>query len=265
MPNREMSGGLSVNVVRTGPRGRPPVLFIHAVGLDLTWWDHEFGALAHDHDIVAFDLPGHGLSAPLGGAPTFEALASVTAEVIARLDAGSAHVVGISVGGMIAQTLALVRPDLVRSLTLVATLCTFPDAAVREALRERARVARQDGMTTIAPLTQERWFPPAFRQRRPDVLDRVAKSLLGHDPTVHAAMWDMIAELDLEARLPVIACPTLVVAGEEDGNAPLAAGRRLSDLIRGASLQALPGVGHFPPLEAPAIFNDLLRSHLNVA
>jgi 3-oxoadipate enol-lactonase len=262
MPVLEMSGGLSLNLVRTGPRGLPPVLFLHAVGLDLTWWDHQFPALRQDHDIVAFDLPGHGLSARLKGALTFEALASVAAEVITRLDAGPAHVVGLSVGGMIAQTLALVRPDLVFSLTLVATVCTFDDP-VREALRERARLARNDGMAVIAPLTQKRWFPPAFRQQRPDILDRAAKSLLSNDPGVHAAMWEMIATLDLEARLPAIACSTLVVAGTEDVNAPVAAGQRIADLIPGGSLHALPRVGHFPPIEAPALFNELLRAHLN--
>ena len=264
MPNLVTPGGLTVNVVRTGPRGRPPVLFIHAVGLDLTWWDQQFAAFGEDQDLVAFDLPGHGLSERLNGTLSFEALASGAAEVISSLDAGPAHVVGISVGGMIAQTLALARPDLVQSLTLVATLCTFSDP-VRDALRERARVARAQGMDVIAPLTQERWFPSSFREKRPDVLDRAAKSLLRHDPAVHAAMWDMIAALDLEARIPAITCATQVIAGAEDGNAPVAAGQKISGLIRGSSLHVLPGVGHFPPIEAPIAFNDLLRAHLNAA
>lgn len=264
MPHLELPGGSSVNVVRAGSRGRPPVLFIHAVGLDLTWWDHQFAALGSEFDLVAFDLPGHGSSDRLEGAPTFEALASIAAGLISSLDAGSVHVVGISVGGMIAQTLALARPDLVRSLTLVATLCTFSDP-VREALRERARVAREDGMRAIAPPTQERWFPPAFRRARADVLDRAAKSLLRHDPDVHAGMWEMIATLDLEARISAIACPTLVVVGAEDGNAPVIAGQRIKDLIGGALMHVLPGVGHFPPFEAPAAFNALLSAHLNTA
>lgn len=262
MAQDDVFSGRHVNVVRTGPRGRPPILFIHAVSLDLTWWDHQFAALGADHDLVAFDLPGHGSSPRLDGPYTFDALASVAARVIASLDAGPAHVVGISVGGMVAQTLALACPDLVRSLTLVATLCTLTDP-VRDAMRERARVSRADGMAALVAPTLERWFPPAFRERRPDVLDRAAKSVLRHDPAVYAEMWEMIAGLDLAARLPAIACPTLVVAGAEDGNAPVAAGQRIADLIPAASLHALPGVGHFPPLEAPLAFNEVLRAHLD--
>lgn len=258
----EIRAGRRVNVARTGPCGRPPILFIHAVSLDLTWWDHQFAALGTDHDLVALDLPGHGLSPRLDNALSFDALASVVADVIASLDAGPAHVVGISVGGMVAQTLVLARPDLVRSLTLVATLCTLP-APARAAMRERARVARADGMTALVSPTLERWFPSAFRERRPDVLDRAGKSVLRHDPIVYAKMWEMIAGLDLEARISDIACPTLVVAGAQDGNAPVAAGQRIADLISGAALHALPGVGHFPPVEAPAAFNDLLRAHLD--
>lgn len=254
----------SVNVVRTGPRHRPPVLFIHAVSLDLTWGDHQFAAFGVDYDVVAFDLPGHGASPRPDGPYTFDALASVAAGVLASLDAGPAHVVGISVGGMVAQTLALARPDLVRSLTLVATLCTLT-APVRELMRARAMAARADGMASLVAPTLERWFPPAFREARPDVLDRAAKSVLRHDPTVYAEMWEMIAGLDLEAAIPAVACPTLVVAGTQDGNAPVAAGRKIAGLIPGASLHALPDVGHFPPFEAPRAFDGLLRAHLEGA
>ena len=252
-----------LNRVRAGPRGGPPVLFLHAVGLDLTWWDGQFAALAGERDLLAFDLPGHGLSAPLDGPPSFQRLALAAARVVEEAAAGPADVVGVSVGGMIAQALALIRPDLVRSLTLVASLCTFPDP-VRAALRERAAIARQEGMTAIAPMTQARWFPEPFRNARPDIMDRAAKSLLRHDREAHAAMWDMIADLDLETELPRIACPVLVVAGAEDPNAPPAAGRRIAELISGAAYQELAGVGHLPPIEAPTIFNDLLRKLLTV-
>lgn len=261
MPLISLDGLPDINLVRTGPRGGPPVVLLHAVGLELTFWDHQIGALARDHDVVAFDMPGHGLSGRLDTPPSFDTFAAVTARVLAHVDAGPAHVVGISFGGMVAQALALARPDLVRSLALVATLCTFPDP-VRAALRERARVAREEGMAAIVPLSQQRWFPQAFRDRRPDVLDRTAKCMVQQDPAFHGAMWDMIAALDLEARLPGLSCPTLVVAGAEDPNAPPAAARLIAGLIPGAELHEVPGCGHFPPMEAPHAFNAILQPFL---
>ena len=95
------------------------------------------------------------------------------------------------------------------------------------------------------------------------MLDRAGKNVLRHDPMVYAEMWEMIAGLDLEARIADIACPTLVVAGAEDGNAPISAGQKIADLIPGASLHTLLNVGHFPPFEAPAAFNTLLLTHIN--
>ena len=78
------------------------------------------------------------------------------------------------------------------------------------------------------------------------MLDRASKSLLLQDPKFHAMMWEMVAELDLEALIPALACPTFVVAGVEDINAPVAAGEKIASLIKGASLKVMPGLGHFP-------------------
>ena len=261
MSEIKIDGMPDINLVRAGPRGGVPIVFLHPVGLDLTWWGAQVEAFARDHDVVAFDMPNHGRSGKLGASPSFELMARGLEGVLAHIDAGPVHLVGISVGGMIAQIFALRRPDLVSSLSLVATLCTFPEP-VREALRERARVARAEGMATIARLSNERWFTPAFRERRPDMLDRATKSLLLQDPDFHAGMWEMIAGLDLEAQLPTIACRTLVVAGAEDINAPPAAAEKIAGLIPSASLHVMAGLGHFPPFEAPAPFNALLRRFL---
>ena len=262
MPLIDLAGlSPNINVVRTGPRGGAPVVLLHPVGLDLTYWDPQFACLCESYDVIAFDMPGHGRSGMLAEPPTFDALADVLGLVLDHANVHPAHLVGLSVGGMIAQTFALRRPELVRSLSLVGTLCTFPED-VRAALRERARVAREQGMTAIAPLSIARWFPAKFRHRRPDIMDRAAKSLLLQDPAFHASMWDMIAALDLEARLPSLTCPTLVVAGTEDINAPVTAARQIADAIAGAVLHEIDGVGHFPPLEAADEFNGRLLDFL---
>ena len=286
MPKVEIAGGPDINVVRAGPRGGAPVVLLHALGLDLTWWDHQVEAFGRDHDVIALDLPGHGLSGRPDAPPTFDVMARAVADVLAHEEAGPAHVVGISFGGMVAQELALARPAMVRSLSLVATSCTFPEAArqvvrerarvarrrnwrassrTRQVVRERARVARTGGMAAIAPLSLERWFPPAFRARRPDVLDRALKVMLRQDPECHASLWDTGAALDMERRLSSLACPAMGVAGGEDMSAPAAAGQAIVDRIAGARLHVMAGCGHFPPLETPEAFDALLRAFLLAA
>lgn len=257
----DIQGVGDVNYVRTGPRGGTPIVFLHGVGLDLTWWGAQFGAFGGDHDIVAIDMPGHGLSKAPSEKPSFAVMIAAILGVLVELEVGPVHLVGVSAGGMIAQMIALHRKDLVRSLTLVATLCTFPDP-VRAVLRDRAETARVRGMPTIAALTNARWFPSAFRDARPDILDRATTSLSSQDPVFHGAMWDMIAALNIEAQISAISCPTLVVVGGEDVNAPVAAGERIAALIAHARLVVLPGVGHFPPVERPDVFNALLRRFL---
>ncbi len=264
MPKVKTSSGLDINLVRTGPKGGAPIVFLHALGLDLTWWDRQIAEFGRDHDVVAFDLPGHGLSGHLKVQPTFDGMARAVMDVLAHVDAGPAHLVGISFGGMVAQTMVVARPDLVRSLTLVATSCTFPEA-VRQVVRERARVARTGGMATIAPLHLERWFPSAFRTQRPDVLDRAVKIMLQQDPELHASLWDIVAAVDMEHRLSGLTCPTMVVVGGEDMSASTAAGQLIINQIAGATIHVVAGSGHFPPMEAPLEFNALLRQHLLTA
>lgn len=252
---------LPIHVAATEERSGPPLLLLHPVGLDLTWWGAQFEAFGGGRRVIALDLPGHGSSPPLDGPPTFERLARVVEAVAETVGGSPVDLLGVSVGGMIAQTVALRRPDLIRSLVLVATLCTFSDE-VRLALRERARVAREEGMARIADLSNERWFTPAFRARRPDMMARTRRSLLQQPAPVHAAMWDMIAGLDLEAAIRSITRPTLVATGASDVNAPPAAAQTLAGAIPGASMHLLPDVGHFPPFEAPDAFNAVLDTFL---
>lgn len=248
--------------VRAGRRGAPLVVLIHAVALDLTYWDRQFGVIAERFDVIAYDLAGHGSSRAPGESFGFNDTAADLARVIERAEAGPACVVGLSVGGMIAQTLALARPDLVRALCLMDTVSTFAEAG-RAAVRGRAAQVRAGGMEAIVAPTLERWFTPGFAARRPDVLDRVAKTLRAADPDVHAAMWDMISTLDVAPRLGEIAKPTLVMVGEKDPTTPVAASEVIARGIPGARLEIIPDASHMAPLEAPDEVNRHLLAFLN--
>lgn len=250
-----------LNVARTDGHGGAPLLLLHPVGLDLTWYGPQFEAFGQERDVIAFDMPGHGQSDDLAFLPSFDIMARAAEAVLEASGGRPADVVGVSVGGMIAQALALRRPDLVRSLGLVATLCTFPDE-VRQTLRERARVARVEGMARIAELSNARWFTHAYSARRPDVMARTRRSLVQQPAEFHAAMWEMIADLEFEAQIRTIDRPTLVATGTADVNAPPTAAEQIARAISGSSLHLMPDLGHFPPFEAPHAFNSLLRAFL---
>src|SRR4051794_12232711 len=158
----------ALNVVRTGDPQNPLVVLVHAIGLDLTYWSAQIEALAPHYDVVAYDLRGHGRSStPLTGYD-FPTLRDDLASVIAQTGKNAAHVIGLSVGGMIAQWLAFSTPALLKSLVLIDTAACFGDA-VRRSLSQRAQTTRFSGMGAILQTTLERWFTPEFASHRPDI------------------------------------------------------------------------------------------------
>lgn len=248
-----------INLVRTGPRGRTPIVLVHPVGLELSYWGQQIEALCDDHDVVAFDLPGHGRTPGSPADWTLDNAAAVLAHVVRSTGAESAHVVGLSVGGMIAQALTLAEPSLVQSLTLIDTAAAFPDEG-REGMRARAKAAREGGMQAVLQSTLDRWFMPETVARRPDLIDRVTKTLLADDPLVHAAMWDMISALDLVSQLHRVKCPTLILVGEFDPSSPPAAAQVLHERIAGAQMHVIPHASHMAPLEKADAINAYLSA-----
>ena len=246
-----------INLVRTGPRGGAPVILVHPVGLDLGYWDGQIEALRNVYDVVAFDLPGHGRTPGSPADWTLDKAAGCLGQVIRGVDAGPAHLVGLSVGGMIAQALTLAQPELVRSLTLIDTAAAFAETG-RVAMRERAQAARRAGMAAVLETTIKRWFTAETERDRPHLIDRVSKTLLADDPFVHGAMWDMIAGLDLVSELHRVTCPTLILVGEFDPSSPPAAARVLEANIGGAEMHVIKEASHMAPLEKP----DLINGHM---
>ena len=250
-----------INMVRTGPRGGTPTILVHPVGMDLTYWGGQIDALHGANDVVAYDLPGNGSTPGTPAHWTFDAAVATLAPVAASVGAQRVNVVGISIGGMIAQAFALAHPESVRSLVLIGTAATFPEEERRFA-RDRAATARRDGMAAIIPPTLDRWFTTETKARRPDLLDRVRKSMLADDPVIYAAMWDMIAGLDFLPRLGEITCPTLVMTGATDPICPPEVAQEIHLGIAGSQLAIVPLAAHMCTLEQPRFINERLVAFL---
>lgn len=245
-----MSTQTTVLKVRLSGSG-PLLVLLHPVGLDGTFWDGVIGPLSTRFQVMAADTAGHGES-PAARRPG--RMADRVAEIIdliARENAGPAVLIGVSFGGMIAQNVALARPDLVAGLVLAGCPGRIP-ADARDAIRARGSDAERDGMEAVVGSTLERWFTPGFMST--EAVTRVRRRLLDDTPSNWAAAWEAIAEHDALERLGAFRGPALVVAGEADLATPLPAKEALAKAIPGARLVVLPGAPHMMHIEQPKAF-----------
>lgn len=212
--------------------------------------------------MVTYDLLGHGKSSRPQRGYSLEAMADDLARVVQWASTRPVHLVGLSLGGMIAQAFALAHGNSVASLTLVDTVATLTPEA-RHIMRQRASLVRGSGMAAIVQPTIDRWFTSAFAARQPAFVDRLRRTLLANDSNIHATIWDEIAVIDLADRLHAIECPVQVLVGEHDATTPIAASRLIASAIRHSHLYVLPGLSHMTPLEGPEEVNRLLLSFIN--
>lgn len=226
-----------------------PVVYLHPIGLDARLWRDVAGP-----DELALSFPGFG-DTPLAAPPTFAALADFVADSVP----GPADLVGVSLGSMVAQYTALLRPDKVRSLVLACGGV----AGNAEASRQRARDTREHGMAGVLDSTLQRWFTPeALAEQAHPGVGYARKRLLTDDPAVFAAYWEMMAGHDLRARIGQVRVPATVVAAAGDRSVPVDAMRGVAELIDGAVFEVIDGP-HIVPLENPAGFGELVRRHVN--
>jgi 3-oxoadipate enol-lactonase len=238
------------------------VVLLHAVGLDLTCWEAQVQVLAPRFRVLAVDLRGHGRSDVPPPPYTLEGFAEDVHGLLDALGIAPAHVVGLSLGGMVAQLLALDHPKAVRSLVLADTNSTLSPEA-RPAMVERGEAAKRGGMAAVVDSTLARWFTPGFLGA--EVVARCRERLLTDDVQAWAASWRAISELDTEPRLKEVRVPTLVITGEADAAAPVARAQAMAGLIPGARLEIVPGAPHMAPLERPDLFNAAVLEFLQTA
>lgn len=244
---------------RSSGNGRP-VLLLHPVGLDGSFWQSLPARLSGSFRAVAVDLAGHGDS-PLPARPG--RMADRVADVVGLIESlgeGPAILIGLSFGGMIAQNVALARPDLVSAM-VVAGCGGRIAAEARGAILKRGSDAEAGGMAAVVDGTLERWFNKEFLSA-PEVA-RVRARLLSDSPSAWAAAWEAISEHDALDRLGSVDMPVLVVAGELDLAIPVEAMRALAAAIPGSEFVVLPGAPHMMQIECAEAFNACVAGFLS--
>jgi 3-oxoadipate enol-lactonase len=241
--------------------GGQTILLLHPVGLDLTCWGAQVEALAPDFRVLRVDQRGHGGS-DVAPPYTLTQFAEDVHALLRHLQFAPAHTLGLSLGGMVAQVLALDHPEDVRSLVLADTNSTL-SAEARPAMVERGEAAKRGGMAAVIDPTLARWFTSGFMGS--PVVARCRERLLTDNVEGWAGGWQAISELDTHPRLKEIRVPTLVITGEGDVSAPVSRAEAMAGAIPGARLHVVPGAPHMAPLEQPALFNAAVLAFLQTA
>ena len=237
------------------------VVLLHGLGGSRTAWRSQLDGLSTRHRVVAWDLPGYGASAPLDGPLTFPALADAVARLLDALGTDRAHVVGLSMGGMIAQHAALHHPDRVRSLALLSTSPAFGLDGTRPEDWRAARLApldagRQPGDDAVAVITAISGpdISAAAVAEQAAAMERVTATAL-------RGAIDCLVTHDLRGRLGEVDAPALVMSGALDRETPPSYGQALADALAAATFRIVPGAGHLLPAEAPEVVNAALVDH----
>lgn len=249
-----MNDGVRLYWKLDGSVDAPTLILLNSIGTDMGLWDTTLPALLPHFRVLRIDTRGHGASDAPEGDYTLPQLA---ADVVAAMEAAGiphAAIAGVSLGGMIAMQMALDFPDRVEALALV---CTSAHMDV-PSWNTRVETVRAQGTQAIAELAMGRFLSPGFVRTHPAIAQGLRGSLVAMADAGYAGCGAAIRDMQLAERLPAIAVPTLIVAGDRDTSTPFVGhGEHLADAIPGAEVIHLDS-SHLPPIESPAALGGAL-------
>jgi 3-oxoadipate enol-lactonase len=256
--------GLSMNFEVAGPDGAPAVVLHHPLATNLSIWDEFVAAFRNDYRLVRFDARGHGQTSAPVGPYDFATLSRDVVGLLDYLGIARAGFVGVSMGGMAGQHLALDHADRFYSFMLVSTTSRIPED-VRGMWVDRVTVAREKGMASQVEPAMARWVAEHRRKSDPKLTARLSKMIETTPLEGYAGWCAAIGKLDVTARLPAIKAPVLVVVGDEDVATPPAAARVIHEQIKGSQLVIMPGVSHQLHVETPEPFHEIAARFLDAS
>jgi len=250
-----------------GPEDAPPVVLIHGLGLCRALWQPHLPAFAARFRVIAYDLYGHGASAPLPGEARLGRYAAQIAGLLDHLGIDRAGVVGFSIGGMINRRFAIDHPGRSWALAILNSPHDRGAAAQAEVEARAARV-RDEGMMATMEAALERWFTPGFRAANPASLTQIRDWRAAADPASYAAAAWVLAHgvRELIRPDPAIEGPALVLTAEHDTGSTPGMARAIAAEIAGAETLIVPGLKHLGLVEAPEAFTaPVIRFLANAA
>lgn len=252
--------GTAIHYEIHGTQG-PWLTFSHSLACSSAMWAPQIPEFSKRHRVLAFDTRGHGQSDAPEGAYTLEQLADDLDGLLKHLKIDKTHFCGLSMGGMIGQTYALKHPGVFQSLTLADTTSRYPTEGASLWV-DRIKTARAQGMQPLVEPTLARWFTEPFRAQRADIVKAIGAQIAATPVAGYAGCCEAIPKINVTARLKEIACPILVIVGEQDMGTPLAMAREIHENAPGSQLAVLSPAAHLSNLEQPEAFSKALADFL---
>ncbi|RII37978.1 3-oxoadipate enol-lactonase [Pseudooceanicola sediminis] len=249
--------GLNVHYTDEGDPNGAPIVFANSLGTDLRLWDDLVPLLPAGLRIIRYDKRGHGLTDTTPGPYSMGTLVRDAEMLLDHLGVKDALFVGLSIGGMIAQGLAVKRLDLVRALVISNSAAKIGTA---DMWAERVRATREDGIESMADAVLQRWFGKAFRET--DAFAGWRNMLINQSVEGYAGCCSAISGTDFYTPTSGLRLPLLGIAGSEDGSTPPDLVRETIDLVPGSRFELIRGAGHLPCAEKPEEYARILNTFI---
>jgi 3-oxoadipate enol-lactonase len=258
MEHQRRQGGTEINYEVDGEVGAPTLLLINSIGSSREMWARQMGAFRAAFRVIRYDTRGHGRSSVPQGPYTVDQLGGDALAILDDLEIPSAHVCGISLGGITAQWLALNAPDRVSSLVLANTAARIGTV---EMWTERIRLVHSKGMSAVADLAMERWFTPSFRERDPETV-RSFRTMVQNCPADgYLGCCAALRDADLRDQVSAITKPALLIASTIDTATPVEGLEFLRERVKTSELVTLESA-HLSNVECPEEFTGAVIDFL---
>ena len=245
-----------------GPRDAPALAMLNSLGTDLRIWDAVAALLTPRFRVIRADKRGHGLSTLPAGSEGMGVFARDTAALMDRLGVKRATIVGLSIGGLIAQELHRQRPDLVAALVLCDTAVKVGN---EQSWDGRIAMVESGGIASFADKVMQVWFSAAFHAAQPETVAGYRTMLVRQPVDGYIMACRALRAADLRPHAGQIRVPTLCMVGEEDGSTPPPMVRETAGLIAHARFELIKGAGHIPNVEQPELVTSLIEAHARLA
>ena len=253
--------GIEIEYELSGPASAPVVMLSHSLATTMEMWKPQLPALAKEYRVLNYEMRGHGRTSAPAGPYSF---AMLTADVVALLDhlkIEKVAFVGLSIGGMIAQHLAIHHPNRLRCAVVCCSTSAIP-VTVRPVWDERIAAVEGGGMQTQVATTLERWFTAPYRAAHPDVTEWIGGMIRNTPVAGFVGCGRAIQGLNITAELATIKLPVLILAGEKDPGLPPAMSAAIHGAIAGSEYTVIADAAHIANIEQAAEFTRLVTAFL---